>query len=354
MPIKSSRNATLRRSSLAASVAIAVVSGLGHFDAAAQTAVTASTPERRDLELVSTQPGSAEAFYEADLGANVTGYVSELAVDVGSRVRAGDVLARIAVPELLEARAAAAADVEAVRSEHERTETLVARNSVTQRALVEAKSRLDAAAARQAELEALIGYATIRAPFDGVVTFRTIDPGDMVYQASSPKGGDQPLLRVAKLDTIRVKTFVPERDSVWVDVGDPATIVFDALPGRAFEGEISRFSGALDPGTRTMLVEIDLPNDDGGIRPGLYGQTRIVLERRPNALALPVSSVRFDAGRPHVFLIGSEDTASLRPVEVGLRQAGWIEVTAGLSGNERVVRDATGVTDGGALRVSPR
>ena len=242
---------------------------------------------RRDLELSSTQPGTAEAFYEADLGAKVSGFVSELHVDIGASVAAGQVLARIAVPELVQARNAARAKVAALQSEHDRTAMLVARSSMTQRALDEAKSRLDTAVAEQAEIEAQLQYAVIEAPFAGIVTSRTIDPGDMVYEASSPKGSGQPLLRVAKIDIIRVKTYVPETAAAQVDVGDPATVLFDALPGRTFSSQVARVSGALDPGTRTMLVEIDVPNDDGRIRPGYYGQTRIVLGPRADAAAPP-------------------------------------------------------------------
>jgi RND family efflux transporter MFP subunit len=248
--------------------------------ACAQTVLgQGNTSPSGDAELSSTQPGTAEAFYEADLGAKVSGFVSELNVDIGAHVTAGQVLARIAVPELIQARNAARARVAALQSEHERTAMLVARSSMTQRALDEAKSRLDTAVAEQAEIEAQMQYAVIEAPFAGIVTSRTIDPGDMVYEASSPKGSGQPLLRVAKTDVIRVKTYVPESESALVDIGDPATVVFDALPDRTFSSQVARISGALDPGTRTMLVEIDLPNDDGRIRPGYYGQTRIVLGR---------------------------------------------------------------------------
>jgi RND family efflux transporter MFP subunit len=241
----------------------------------AQSQGNASPP--RDAEPSSTQPGTAEAFYEADLGAKVSGFVSELNVDIGAHVEAGQVLARIAVPELAQARNAARAKVVALESEHERTAMLVARNSMTQRALDEAKSRLDTAIAEQAAIEAQMQYAVIEAPFAGIVTSRAIDPGDMVYEASSPKGSGQPLLRVARIDVIRVKTFVPESEAALVNIGDAATITFDALPDTTFTSQVARTSGSLDPGTRTMLVEIDLPNDDGRIRPGYYGQTRIML-----------------------------------------------------------------------------
>jgi RND family efflux transporter MFP subunit len=304
------RAALLRSAATCAALAAAVAS--------AQPAdVRVVTPERRSFEVFSNQPSTAEAFYEADLGAKVSGHVSELLVDVGARVKSGQVLARIAVPELVQVRNAAVAEVAALRSAYERTASLVERKSVTERALTEA-GRLDTAVARQAEAEAAMQYATIQAPFDGIVTLRTIDPGDMVHQASSPKGGDQPLLRVAKLDVIRVKTYVPERDSVWADVGDRATITFDALPGRAFAGEIARLAGALDPQTRTMLVEIDLPNTDGRIRPGFYGQARLALEKRDGVVALPAAAIRSDGGAAFVYAVGANDTARRVNVTLGV------------------------------------
>jgi membrane fusion protein (multidrug efflux system) len=308
-------------------------------------------PERREIVRLSAQPATAEAMHEADLGAKVSGQVTELNVDIGSIVRAGQVLARIAVPELMQARNAAAAHVVAMRSAYERTAALAERNSVTERALTEAKSRLDTAIAEEAAAEAEMAYATIQAPFDGVVTARTIDPGDMVFQASSPKGSGQALLRVAKVDVIRVKTYVPERDSTWVDVGDPVTVAFDALPGRTFAGKIARLSGVLDPATRTMLVEIDLPNADGRIRPGSYGRTEIVLERRVDALALPNAAVRDDGGNAYVYTVDADGTARRVAVALGLQDSGWVEIESGLAGNERVIVGAvTGLGDGAAVR----
>jgi len=343
---------------LALGVCAVVVAALAQRDAAAQAAspppaaVHVVQATRRDLARDSVQPATAEAFYEADLGAKFSGHVSELKVDIGARVKAGQTLARIAVPELLQARNAAAAEVTAQRSAYDRTVELAARNSVTQRAVTEAQGRLDTAIARQAEAEAELEYTAITAPFDGVVTLRTIDPGDMVYQASSPKGKTEPLLRVAKLDVIRVKTYVPEREAVWVEIGETATVTFEALPGRVFTSTVARLSGALDPATRTMLVEIDLPNGDGAIRPGLYGQTRIALTRRAHALALPSSAVRLgDAGAYVLVVAGS--AVHRKSVTLGLVDAQWSEISGGLDEGERVVADAaTGnLADGAPVRV---
>lgn len=325
----------------------------GAAAAQAPPTVHAVSPELRALTRVSVQPGTAEAFYEADLGARVSGYVSDLVVDVGSRVAAGQVLARIAAPEIAAARNAARSEVAARQSEHERTAALAARNSVTQKALTEARHRLDTALAALAEADALLRYATIEAPFAGIVTARAIDPGDMVFEASSPKGGSEPLLKVAKLDVIRVKTYVPERDAVWTDVGDAATIMFDALPGRIFRGEIARLSGAIDPGTRTMLVEIDLQNDEARIRPGFYGQTRITLEHRERALAVPLAAVRFDDGKAYVLALAGDDTVRRADVITGVEAGGFLEIVSGLTERDRVVAapPAT-LTDGAAVRLA--
>src|SRR5688572_22473560 len=308
-------------------------------------------PERRDLSRLSSQPATAEALHEADLGSKVSGEVTELNVDIGSRVKAGQILVRMEVPELVQARNAAAAEVTALRSAYERTAALAGRNSVTQRSLVEAKSRLDGAIARESQAEAEMAYATIRAPFDGVVTSRAIDSGDMVYQASSPKGSGEPLLRVAQVDVIRVKTYVPERDSGWVNAGDLATVAFESLPGRTFQGSVSRVSGVLDPATRTMLVEVDLPNADERIKPGFYGRTEIALERREQALALPSAAVRTDGGNAYVYVIGAGDTVLRTPVTIGLQDAGWVEIESGLTGTERVVAGTVaGLSDGVTVR----
>jgi RND family efflux transporter MFP subunit len=158
---------------------------------------------------------------------------------------------------------------------------------------------------------------------------------------------------VAKLDVIRVKTYVPERDAVWADVGDAATISFDALPGPAFTGTVARLSGAIDPATRTMLVEVDLPNADGRIRPGLYGQVRLALEQRERALALPTAAVQFGDGGAFVFVVDAGDVARRAPVQTGLNVGGWIEIVGGLRGDERVVTGAPpGLSDGAVVRIA--
>jgi RND family efflux transporter MFP subunit len=296
------------------------------------------SPEINDFERRTSQPGTAHAYFEADLGARVSGYVEALNVDIGDRVVANQVLARIAVPELVEARNVVLARVEALRSELERSRALVERGSVTQRSLDEALARYDSATAEQREIEAQIEFATIQAPFAGLITHRAMDPGDMVFEAGSPKGTDQPLLRVARVDLVRVTSFLPELDAVWANVGDPVAVRFDALPGREFVGTVARVSGVLDPGTRSMQVEVDLPNADGTILPGMYGRMSVLLETRRGVLTLPASALRFsETGAAWVYRLNADGTVARSTVSIGIDDGIRLEILDGIAAGDRVV-----------------
>jgi RND family efflux transporter MFP subunit len=335
-------------------------------------------PELRDLVRETTQPAKAQAFYSADLGVKVTGYVDSVPVDIGDKVKKGQTLAVIAAPEMKEQRnalkaeereletgiQAAEANLTAVESETSRIQDLVRKGSVTKKAgdeannrliasqaeVAAAKARLGTATARLAEIDALIAYTTITAPFDGIVTFRAVDPGDLVHAAGGSKGSDT-LLRVAQVNKLRVVTHVPERDAVWLDVGDAVELEFDAFPGKVFTGTIARKSGALNRSTQRMQAEIDLDNSDGQLLPGLYGRVRISLEKRPGALVLPAGAVRFGQGPSHVYVV-SGSTVKHQPVTIGLDHGDWVEILSGLSGNEQIVNGMLGrLKDGASVTV---
>ncbi len=337
------------------------------------------SPARRDLVRETTQPAIAQVYYSADIGVKVTGYVESVPVDIGNKVHTGQVLIVVAAPEMTEQRMAlkaeereqmtmvraAEANLAAVESETSRIQDLVSKGSVTHRAgdearnrlmaaqneVAAAKARLEIATARLAEIDALIAYARITAPFDGVVTFRGVDPGDLVYAAGSSKGGSQALLRVAQVDQLRVVTHVPEREAVWLDVGDAVELEFDAHPGKVFRGAISRTAGALDGRTQRMRAEVDLDNSNGQLLPGLYGRAKISLEHRPGALVLPAGAVRFGQGPSHVYVV-TGNSVRHREVSIGLDHGEWVEILSGLSGNEQVVNGMIGrLADGATVSV---
>ena len=336
-------------------------------------------PERRDLVRETTQPATAEAFYSAELGVKITGYVESVPVDIGDKVKKGQALVVIAAPELLEQRnalkaeereyetnvQAAEASLTAVESETSRIQDLVKKGSVTNKAgdearnrliaaqaeVAAAKARLGTATARLAEIEALIAYSTVSAPFDGVVTSREVDPGDLVYSAGSSKGSSHAIIRVDRVDKLRIVTYVPERDAVWLNVGDAVSLEFDAYPGQIFEGKISRQAGALNGSTQRMLAEIDVDNSDGKLIPGLYGRATISLEKRPGALVLPPGAVRFGQGPSHVYIV-SGGNVQHQEVSIGLDHGSWVEILSGLSGSEQVVNGMIGrLANGAAVTV---
>ena len=275
-----------------------------------------------------------------------------------------------------EAEARVAAD----RSEHQRIQQLVESGAVTQRLRDETLNRLQASEAAlssqkanlnvaQAEikmaqataetaqaaekvgekqLEELgisIGYATLRAPFRGVVTHRTVDPGDFVQAAQASSGaGRKALFTIAQIDKVRVQVAIPQRDVGLAGVGDKAQFKHDALHGKVLEGAISRLSKSLDPVTRTMMVEVDFPNPDGEMLPGLFGQMTIVLEESSDRLVLPAACIHNaeKGGECHVYVVDAGSKVHQVPVTTGFDDGRQIEITAGLRGNEQVVMGMLG------------
>jgi len=333
--------------------------------------------QQQDLKITTTQPISVEAFYTADMGARVSGYVAAVLVDIGSPVKAGQPLLKIDVPERVArvqvlasemveraaAVAAAEANLKAAASEQQRVRVLADKGSVTEKAAVEAQHRLEQAnAARQSaeaslgvsrarltEAEQMLAYATIAAPFDGIVAARHVDPGDLVTADAVTN-----LLQVMSVNPLRVVTYVPEREAIHLNNGDPVTLSFDALPGQSFSAWITRSAGVLDPKTRRMRAEIDLGNSKGLLFPGMYGKVVIELQQRRNALVLPASAIRLNDGPPHVYAVEGGRVKRI-PVQLGADDGILIEITSGLTSKEQIVANRIGrLRDGEAVTVTGR
>jgi RND family efflux transporter MFP subunit len=181
-----------------------------------------------------------------------------------------------------------------------------------------------------------------------MVTERCVDPGDLVTQSTS----GQPLFTVADVDTVRVRATVPEADVPWVREGAVATLNVAAIAGRGFTGKVSRIAGSVDESTRTMLVEVDLPNSTGELRPGMYGELTLVLEHKDNALVLPARVVRHDEqGHAFVYTVTSDNVVHKTAVVTGMDTGAEIEILSPLEGGERIV-DATITTLNDGQRVS--
>lgn len=319
--------------------------------------------QKKDLAMTTTQPVSVQAFHTANLGTRVTGYVKAVLVDIGTPVKTGQPLVVIDAPELNAAVEVLKAEIKdreaalaAARSEQKRVKILAEKGSITKKAAEEANLRLQQAVAaksvteaRLVEAEQMLAYTSIPAPFDGVVSVRNVDPGDLVTADSG-----NVLIEVAAVSPLRVVTYIPEREAVWLNNGDKATLSFDAYPGQFFEATISRTAGVLDSKTRRMRTEIDLDNAKGLLFPGMYGKVVIELENRRNALVLPAGAVRLNDGAPHVYAVENGAVKRL-PVTTGTDTGTEIEIVSGLTGGEQIVANSIGrLRDGDAVAVKAR
>ena len=306
--------------------------------------------ERRAASQVAVAHAS-EASYQAkldeakaEIGKAAAG-LTAAGVDLD---RAADLVNQKAVADRLQDEAqmrfaTASAEVtaaEAAATSAEAELTLAgAQSDVTVAELDVSRAMTDVARRELEELDELIKYARIVAPFDGVVTQRNAEPGDLVGNAQSGSSKDEkPLFVVSQFDKVRVRVNVPERDMPHTTVGDSVTITLQALPGDVFSAEISRISGVLDEQTRTMMVEIDMDNSNGRIRPGMFGQARITLAPPGNSLTLPANAVHFDAeGNGYVYIVDASNKVAIAEIQTGLDDGTQIEITVGLTSDDRVI-----------------
>jgi RND family efflux transporter MFP subunit len=323
-----------------------------------------------------------EAFEETDLFAKISGYLSDVRVDIGDHVTAGQVLSVISTPEMEKELAEDKAQLESKQSSLEsarrqlvhyeanvrlqnallkrREELGAAGHYFSDRALDEvranaeiakadlsvaeaniavAANQVDVAAATVEKITTLLAYAQIVAPFDGVVARRLVNRGDLVQAATATR--TTPLFTVQRIDTIRVFCDVPEDDVPHMHIAAPATVKPSGFGGETFVGKVARFSHRLDPDTRNMRTEIDLPNSDERLYPGMYAEVSLELDQRPDALTVPVAAVGSDGDGEFVYTV-TDNRITRHAVKTGLTDNGRVEVTAGLSEETPVVTTIKG------------
>jgi HlyD family secretion protein len=403
----------------------------GTADAKPVTRVEVVRPERATVQRTLEQPGQIEAVEVTPLQAKLAGYVESWTVDIGAKVKKGQVLAVLSVPELdAEAAAKLAAVEEATanselakasaavaeadlataraklelahsgikrvdadltrwQAELRRVEQLFNERALTGSLLDETRSKLHSSEASHEELEAQVhsaeagvrqgeallvrsraeiaaatssvkvatlearrvealrGYAKIVSPYDGVVTRRNVDVGQLTDPG--PKG--EPLFVVTRVDRVRLTVGVPEIFAAALDPGDRVLVRVQALGGRTFEGTVSRNAWSLDAHNRTVRAEVDLPNPDGLLRPGLYANARVVLDEHANVLAVPNTAIVRDGPKAFCAVVSGGKVARV-PLTLGLDDGMRTEVVSGLAGGESIVKaGAASLTDGQSVEV---
>ncbi len=342
-------------------------------------------PHREDVLHQVAMPASIEAFQKTTLYSKVSGYLEWIGVDIGDQVRKGEVIARIEVPEMLDqyreteaelaiARANyenAQAEREGAESDYELQEITYQRlqavreeepDVIPQQTVDEARAKFQVARAtvkvmeskinqvlsriKQIEatlnrLQTLMSYAEIRAPFAGVVTKRSADPGALIQAATSSQNV-QSIVTVVSMNTLRLFLDVPESEVPFVQKGDSCVITVDAFPGKRFAGKVTRFATALDPSTRTMKTEIDIPNPGHLLRPGMYGRATLLLEKHSDAITIPAEALRAEGESRFVYCV-VDGLVKKVEIEVGYNDGVKVEVRAGLEGTESIVLSARDV-----------
>jgi HlyD family secretion protein len=351
-----------------------------------------ATAKAQEGPVVLTLPGSVLPFDRARIYARATGYVAERRVDIGSRVHQGDMLLRIAAPDLdhqlLEAQArlgqmqaglaqaraaaeqaradAALADVTNSRTlrladqgwESKQNADNTRLGLASKRAAVSnadagvqvAEANIKAAQATVGRLMQLTQYERVEAPFDGVVTARNVDAGDLV-KADDNSGGT-PLFALQRDDVVRVQVDVPQSGAVGLRDGLEAKVHVPELPGRTFEGTVARNSVALDAASRTIRAEVDVPNPDGTLRGGLYVNVDFSIPRPVPTVLIPADALLFNGSGLRVAVVDGAGHAHLRDVAVYRDYGTTVELREGLNGGERVaLTPPADIADGQPVKV---
>jgi RND family efflux transporter MFP subunit len=343
-----------------------------------KVAVAVAADGGRSLAL----PGSLVAYQQALVNARATGYVRRWRVDMGDRVRAGDVLAELDTPELdqqlEQARAAltqkegaleqALANRDFAQVTAMRQDALVARSLVSKQDDDQANAQLKiwdanvhaaradiaAAQANVRQLGQLVSFGRVVAPFDGRITQRNIDVGSLVTAGAasagaSAAGAGQPLFRIEAIDPIRVFIQVPQTFALSVKNGQAASVVVRQIPGRAFEGHVVRTAGTLDPTSRTLNVEIDVPNPTGALLGGMFAQVTLDVAVAHPVVRVPSSAVITDAAGVHVATVDGKGAVHLVAVVRGLDNGRDLDLVEGLRGGEQVLVNPGGDVKDGTL-----
>ncbi|MFI5456088.1 MAG: efflux RND transporter periplasmic adaptor subunit [Isosphaerales bacterium] len=388
-------------------------------------------PERHTVRRSVGVPGELQAFETTPMHAKIAGYVKDWSVNIGAKVKKGQVLAELSVPELeaelkqkqaaveqsvakheqtkaavklAEANIAGAeaklkevqagiprteADLVRWQLEYKRVEELHAVKAQTGSLLDEDRSKLrsseasrqevlaqvntanvgitqshaaldqarsdvvaaasaiDVAKADSRNVEAMLGYTKIEAPFDGIVTQRNVNTG-----ALTQPGADQPpLFIVARSDIVTIRVDVPEAFAVEVNPGDGAVVKLQEVKGKTLEAKVTRTSWAVDTKVRTLRVEIDIPNPGGKLLPGLYAYATVVAEEHKDVLTVPTTAVVNEKDKSYCVAV-VEAKAVRRPIQLGLRDGTRTEIASGLDGGEAVVKaNAASLTDGQPVQI---
>jgi RND family efflux transporter MFP subunit len=294
-------------------------------------------------------PATLQAYDESPVYARTSGYIRKWYVDIGQHVKSGQLLAVIDAPEvdqqLLHAKAMLSqsqANLTLANITAKRYQELIKDNSVAQQQvdqndqnLAAQQATVAAASADVSNLEQQQIYEKVIAPFDGVITERHTDTGDLINSGNSGAGAE--LFRVSKTSTMRIFIPVPEGYSQQIHDGMHVTVDLTELPGQRFDGQVTRSTRAINVSSRTLLVEVDIPNPTGKLMPGAYGQVHIKLAVPSRPLLVPAGAILFQAAGPQIAVVNAEHKVELHKVTIGSDFGNTIEITGGITAQDTLI-----------------
>jgi RND family efflux transporter MFP subunit len=336
---------------IVAGAGFATRAGQAHGNAQWAQAQTVSTVKlaRLQSDQASTinLPGTVQPFQKAQIYARVSGYLHSWAVDIGAPVRAGQTLAMVDTPELDQQLAQARGDLEMARANAkladltaQRWKALQTSGAVSQQVIDEKagdgaakRAAVDAALGRLRSIEALAAYKRIASPFGGIVTARKTDVGALINAGAT----GQELFEVSDLSRLRIYVQVPQAPAARMTVGQGADFTLPEAPGKVIKAHIAAISHALDPATRTMLVQLQADNPRGAIGAGSYAQISFPMAATGAGLRVPATALVVNNDGAQLALLGPGGRVALRNVKLGRDYGDSVEVIAGLSAQDRVI-----------------
>jgi membrane fusion protein, multidrug efflux system len=330
-------------------------------DSVATVVVVHPVAEKPDEELV--LPASLQAYEESPIYARTSGYLLRWYKDIGSRVAKGELLADIDTPEidqeLSQARATRqqiSAQLELAKISSDRWQSLRKTDSVSQQetdtqtnAYQQALANLAAADANVRRLEQLESFKHVYAPFAGVLIKRNVDPGALINAGSA----GVELFILARVDPLRVFVNVPQAYSPAIKDGMPAYITLPEISGQKFRGTVTRTAQAIDPATRTLLTEVDVPNKDGRLLRGSFGEVHFAPKINAEKVTVPVNAMLFRQEGPRLAIVGADNKVQLRPITIGHDYGTTLEVLGGVSLEDRIIiNPADSLEDGQMVNVA--
>jgi RND family efflux transporter MFP subunit len=323
---------------------------------AAETVVSIVQPEGAAPSIPLKLPGQTRAYVEAPIFAQTTGYLKKWYFDIGARVKAGEVLAEIDTPQVDQQYNQARAQLKVAEAARDLAEATFRRDQdLFNRKVISAQDFDNASdTARQSRatvladqssvsaLEALENFKTVKAPFDGVVTERNTDIGNYV-----PSGTGTQLFRMAQISPLRVYINVPQTFSRFVKQGTQADLTLNELPGRKFPAHVTSTAGAIDPASRTLLTELEVPNDTAELLPGSYAQITLKLAGDTGAVLIPSNTLLFRSEGPSVGVVRPDGKVELRKIVIDRDLGDKLQISEGISTSDQVIANPSdGLADG--------